>query len=358
MKRVCIIGLRDCEFYGEKLVVRAHSAGNQVYAYDDNIQYIIEKQTDQSKAKYLYSFNCVPLCNLYVITVNPDRLRDTVAMLVREVGDPMGRTVVVESAIPVGKTRSLGRPLTNAGFNLCYSPRYHLGSTSKLLSGTTDEAVDALQKVYARMFKKTHVARSIEVAESTRLLVGMYRAANVALINEFSVFCKSQKIDPFEAIDMASVTEANRYKPFTPWVGVGGDAGEDPFRISMVSNTPVIKAVANHLISRPRTVVEALPDSIDKEGDILVVGIGHRPYSSTWEGSPVADFIGNLGSQRVFYWDPYTGKGFPGAKWIEIGDATERNWEAILVFSPYMLSAWEDHRCDKKIFYCQTTAFI
>ena len=196
MTRVCIIGLRDCEFYGEKLVMRANMAGNQVYAFDDNIQYVIEKQTDQSKAKYMYSFNCVPLCNLYVITVNPDRLRDTVAMLVREVGDPMGRTVVVESAIPVGKTRSLGRPLTNAGFNLCYSPRYHLGSTSKLLSGTTDEAVDALQQVYARMFKKTHVARSIEVAETTRLLVGMYRAANVALINEFSVFCKSQKIDP------------------------------------------------------------------------------------------------------------------------------------------------------------------
>ncbi len=358
MIKVCVIGLSDYDYYGEKLVLKALSCGDRIYAYDDNIQYIVNKRDCQNKVKYLYDFKLVPLCDLYIVTVIPNKLNDIIDILVRETSAPSGRTVVIESSVAVGKTRSISRKLINEGFHLCYSPRFQESCSTKLVSGFSEKGIEITKSVYNRWFKNVVVTKSVEVAEMSRTLVGLFRAANAAVINEFSIYCKNHGVDPFEVIDLTSVVESERYMPFTPWVGVGGDDGDDPFIISTASNTPVIKAVSNHLIQRPLKLVETLPKNIDKNGDILVVGIGHKFYSSSWQSSPIVDFIECLGSTNVFYYDPYCGCGFPGAKWIDFDDAIKNDWEAILIFSPYMLSAWEDHKCKNKVFFCQTQTFI
>lgn len=358
MKKVCIIGLTDYEYYGEKLVLKAFSGDDHVYAYDEDVQYVINKRECQNKVKYLYDFKLVPLCDIYIVSVTSDKLNDIIDILVRETSAPSGRTVVIESSVAVGKTKSICRKLINEGFHLCYSPRVHDETSFKIVSGFSEKGIEITKSVYDRWFKNVVVTKSVEVAEMTRTLIGLFRAANAAVINEFSIYCKSHGVDPFEVIDLASVVENKIYMPFTPWVGVGGDAGDDPFIISTASNTPVIKAISNHLIQRPLKLVETLPNNIDKNGDILFVGIGHKFYSSSWQSSPIVDFIECLGKTNVFYFDPYCGSGFTGAKWVEFADAVQKDWEAIIVCSPYMLSAWENHRCKNKVFFCQTKAFI
>lgn len=357
--RVCILGLRDCDNYGERLACRAASKGHKVYAYDEDIQYVVEKQKGDANPniKFMYAFGCVPLCQIYVVTVTPDRVKEVVGMLNREVGDPINRTVVIESELPVGRTRPTCSLLSNKGFKLCYSPRFHNDSTSKLIAG---DGIGDLEQFYTSLFNKVEIASSIEVAEASRLLVGLFRATNVALANEFSELCKKVDLDPFEVIDMASQSESKRFIPFTPWVGIGGAASEDPFKTLMVSNTPLIKAVSNHVISRPRALIDRLPEELSIDGPFLVIGVGYKAYSSAWENSPVSEFINNLSSKNVNYWDPYVGKTFPDAEWIELEDAasSSAHWEAVFVFHPYMLSTWKNLSCNNKFFYCQTEAYI
>jgi UDP-N-acetyl-D-mannosaminuronate dehydrogenase len=356
--RVCILGLTDCDNYGERLACRAASKGHKVYAYDDDIQFVVEKQKgDDPNIKFMYAFGCVPLCQIYVVTVTPDRVKEVVDMLNREVGDPINRTVVVESELPVGRTRPTCSILLNKGFKVCYSPRFHNDSTSKLIAG---EGIGDLEQFYTSLFNKVEIASSIEVAEASRLLVGLFRATNVTLANEFSELCKNLDLDPFEVIDMASQSESKRFMPFSPWVGIGGAASEDPFKTLMVSNTPLIKAVSNHVISRPRALIDRLPEELSIDGPFLVIGVGYKAYSSAWETSPVSEFINNLSSKNVNYWDPYVGKSFPDAEWIELEDAASpsAHWEAVFVFHPYMLSTWKKLSCNNKFFYCQTEAFI
>jgi hypothetical protein len=137
-------------------------------------------------------------------------------------------------------------------------------------------------------------------------------------------------------------------------VGVGGDIAEDPFRCTTLVNTPVIKAVSNHVIFKPRRVAEKVRAAA--EGRTLVVGLGHEPYSSSWESSPVVEFIRNLNSSDIYYWDPYVGPGFAEAKFIPFEDAAEEEWDAVFVFHPYVLSAWKE--MDGVHFFCQTETFM
>lgn len=360
MSKVCIFGLQTWENYGQKLAELTERTGHSVYAYDEDINYVVtlKRRKEDTKIKYYYDFNTIPLCAYYVICVPPDMVRDAVSTVCREVGDPMGRSVIVESTLTVGRTRAVVSPLVNKGFHVCYSPRHHL-DCSKVLAGVDNESVEHVRPFYMRLYKNVQVARSIEVAEGARMLVGLYRAVNTALANEFSEICKRIDLDPYEVIDLAAESEGpKRYHAFSPWVGIGGDSSEDPMKAIMLKKTPLISTTSSHIINRPLSFVESLPEEMNITGPFLVVGVGYKPYSSSWESSPVVEFLTHLNASDVYYWDPYVDQGFPHAKWIDVEAAMNKgDWEGIFIFHPYMLSAWESTRANNKFHFCQTKIY-
>jgi UDP-N-acetyl-D-mannosaminuronate dehydrogenase len=360
MVRICIVGLTAWDEYGKYLADKATAAGHHVYAYDEDVAKVMSYRREPGEVKYYYDFRLVPVCSAYVIAVPADRLRDRLEAIGRDVPDPTDRLVVVESPVPIGKTRSHGGFLENLGFHLCHSPHARAGEV-KLVAGATPRAAERLASLYKDMFAQVRTVGSLEVAEGARLLTGVYKATNVALVNEFSDICNKVGVNPWEVMDAAATGEPN-FNNFVPWVGVGGDSAEDPLRCTRICNTPVIKAVSNHVLFRPRKMAEKLaafasaPDD-DRHGPCLVVGLGAEPYSSSWQTSPVVEFIRNISTSELYYWDPYVGPGFAEAKFIPYEEAAERHdWVAVYVFHPYVLSAWKGR--DNVHFFCQTEAYV
>ena len=65
------------------------------------------------------------------------------------------------------------------------------------------------------------MAKSIEVAEMSKLLENSYRSVNIGLVNEFKVICKKNNINIHDVISAAS-TKPFGFTTFNPGPGVGG----------------------------------------------------------------------------------------------------------------------------------------
>lgn len=62
---------------------------------------------------------------------------------------------------------------------------------------------------------------SCRVAEATRLLENIFRAVNIALVNELKVVYAAMGIDVWEVIDTAN-TKSLGFMAFYPLAGLGG----------------------------------------------------------------------------------------------------------------------------------------
>jgi nucleotide sugar dehydrogenase len=90
-----------------------------------------------------------------------------------------------------------------------------------IISGAGPKSVEIGIKLYSIIFKKGIITMSnMVVAETEKLLEGVYRDVNIALANELAIFCEKLGIDFWEA------KEAANSQPFChihkPGVGVGG----------------------------------------------------------------------------------------------------------------------------------------
>ena len=71
-----------------------------------------------------------------------------------------------------------------------------------------------------------------EVAELTKLLENIFRAVNIALVNELAQLCDRMGIDVWEVID-AAATKPFGFMPFQPGPGLGGHCIPiDPFYLT------------------------------------------------------------------------------------------------------------------------------
>lgn len=348
MVAVCIFGSSESEWYSHSIAETFSKAGHKTYLVGESDQYLGTKNEFLTHEKV---FCLIPLCSFYIITSHSENVREKIEILTNSVGDPNGRVVVIESPVPVGFTRKNGKSLVNAGFKLCYSPRIHTESAIKIIAGIDQQSAVELAKFYNTVFPSVHAVSSLEVAEAGRLLVGIYRATNFSLANEFKTICDDLNINIYEVVDVATKCGGTRFHPFVPWVGIGGDSAEDPIRALSVVRTPIIKTVSNHVVTRPKDVVE----NIKHRGKILIVGVGHKPHSFIWKSSPVNEFIANLECNNVHFWDPYIPYGYPFAKSIGFEDAIEESWDHIFVMHPYVLSAWKG--LPHVTYFCQIQTF-
>jgi len=113
-----------------------------------------------------------------------------------------GQLIVLESTTYPGTTRDEMLPILESSglkhgedFFLAYSPEREdpgrkTESTQSIpkLVGGIDEISGALAHAfYSRVVKQAHLVSSAEVAESAKLLENIYRAVNIALVNEMKL---------------------------------------------------------------------------------------------------------------------------------------------------------------------------
>ena len=167
----------------------------------------------------------------------------------RTVGAAMGEGAVViyESTVYPGCTEEVCVPILeemsgltfNEGFYVGYSPErinpgdteHRLQSITKVTSGSTTEAAEAIDQLYASIVTAgTHLASSIKVAEAAKVIENTQRDLNIALMNELALIFRRLDIDTHEVLAAAG-TKWN-FLLFTPGLVGGHCIGVDPYYLT------------------------------------------------------------------------------------------------------------------------------
>ncbi|MCX8100816.1 MAG: nucleotide sugar dehydrogenase, partial [Geminicoccaceae bacterium] len=195
-----------------------------------------------------------------------------------------GQLVVLESTTWPGTTRQVVKPILEAtglrsgvDFFLAYSPeREDPGNRDfttqwipKLVGGDGERARDLAASLYGRFVEKVVPVESCEVAEAAKLTENIFRAVNIALVNELKLVFTAMGIDVHRVID-AATTKPFGFMPFRPGPGLGGHCIPiDPFYLTWKAHevgvhTRFIELAGEINTGMPRWVVERLAEAIDR----------------------------------------------------------------------------------------------
>src|SRR3954471_19849139 len=171
-----------------------------------------------------------------------ERTADDIAKTLRK-----GQLVVLESTTYPRTTREIMLPRFEArglkcgeDFFLAYSPEredpgrkdHNTQSIPKLVGGIDPISGEVATALYRRAIKQVIPVSSAEVAEAAKLLENIYRAVNIALVNEMKVVLTAMGIDVWEVVQ-AAATKPFGFQPFYPGPGLGGHclAGSETVRV-------------------------------------------------------------------------------------------------------------------------------
>jgi UDP-N-acetyl-D-glucosamine dehydrogenase len=146
-----------------------------------------------------------------------------------------GQLVVLESTTYPGTTRECLQPILErsglkAGedFHLAFSPErvdpgrsdWTTKNTPKVVGGLTPACTDRAAEFYRAAVDTVVPLSSPETAEMTKLLENIFRAVNIALVNELAQLCERMDLDVWEVIEAAE-TKPFGFMSFKPGPGLG-----------------------------------------------------------------------------------------------------------------------------------------
>jgi len=248
-----------------------------------------------------------------------------------------GQLVVLESTTYPGTTMQELRPELEAGglksavdFFLAYSPEredpgnpVHSGTTvPKVVGGDGAEATALACALYDQVAVRTVPVSSVDTAEAVKLTENVFRAVNIALVNELKVIYSRMGIDIWEVIEAAS-TKPFGYMPFYPGPGLGGHCIPiDPFYLTWKARefevpTRFIELAGEINATMPSYVVERLALALNdrfakslKGSRILLLGFAYKKNVGDERESPAFKLVELLEARgaRVDYYDPYVAR--------------------------------------------------
>lgn len=245
-----------------------------------------------------------------------------------------GQLVVLESTTYPGTTADVVRPLLQkkglvAGrdFYLAYSPeREDPGnidfSTSRIpkVVGADDETSrDIAAALYDTIVPRTVVVSSSATAEAVKITENVFRAVNIALVNELKLVYGAMGIDVWEVIEAAK-TKPFGFMPFYPGPGLGGHCIPiDPFYLTWKArefgqHTRFIELAGQINEDMPSHVVRTLAEALDARlqrglngAKVLVLGLAYKKNVDDTRESPALRLIELLEARgcSTDYYDPY-----------------------------------------------------
>jgi UDP-N-acetyl-D-glucosamine dehydrogenase len=224
-----------------------------------------------------------------------------------------GQLVSLESTTYPGTTDEVVRPILEArgfksgrDFFLGFSPeREDPGNQSfetvtipKVIAGDGAEASRLMQAFYGAVVKHVVPVSTPAAAEAVKITENVFRAVNIALVNELKVIYDAMGIDVWEVIDAAK-TKPFGYMPFYPGPGLGGHCIPiDPFYLTWKSRefevpTRFIELAGEINTSMPRYVIKRLEEAVDTHlgmalgrARVLVIGLAYKKNVSDIRESP------------------------------------------------------------------------
>ncbi len=276
-----------------------------------------------------------------------------------------GQLIVLESTTFPGTTEEEVLPILAEGgmkvghhFYLGYSPEREdpgnpLFSTSKIpkvVSGVTERCKELTKILYDKIITRTVPVSSPRVAEAAKLMENIYRAVNIALVNELKVVFDHMGIDVWEVIEAAK-TKPFGFQPFYPGPGLGGHCIPiDPFYLTWKAkesdvHTRFIELAGEVNAYMPYYVVQKTSKALNantrslKGSKILLLGVAYKPDVDDLRESPALKIMQLLiceGAQ-VDYNDPYVPE-LPATRRykfskrsVEINSQTLKSYDAVII---------------------------
>lgn len=280
-------------------------------------------------------------CNFYIVTVptpvnsNHEPDLGPLEEASRTIGHVIkpGDVVVYESTVYPGTTEEFCIPIIeetsglkcNIDFTVGYSPErinpgdkvHTVENICKIVSGSTPEALDRIDKVYASVIKAgTYRAPSLKVAEAAKIIENTQRDVNIAFFNEVAKVFNALGINTDEVIE-AAATKWN-FLSFHPGLVGGHCISVDPYYLIRKAE---LHGMHPRLIAEARNVNESMGfyladkvvDSLNKRnlspGDarILILGFSFKKDCPDIRNTKTYDTYSSLtryGSKVVIY-DPW-----------------------------------------------------
>ena len=193
-----------------------------------------------------------------------------------------GQLVILESTTYPGTTVQICKPILEEGglksghdFFLAFSPEredpgnidFSTSKIPKVVGGDGVKALDLANALYSGFVVTTVPVSSAATAEAVKITENVFRAVNIALVNELKVIYQAMGIDVWEVIEAAK-TKPFGFMPFYPGPGLGGHCIPiDPFYLTWKAKeygitTRFIELAGQINTAMPNLVVQELAKAL------------------------------------------------------------------------------------------------
>ncbi len=245
-----------------------------------------------------------------------------------------GMLVVLESTSYPGTCREVVRPILESSglrcgedFFLAYSPEredpgnldHPTATIPRVIGGDGSIALDLACALYRELVSEVIPVESLEVAEAVKITENVFRAVNIALVNELKTIYDAMGIDVWHVIAGAS-TKPFGYMPFYPGPGLGGHCVPvDPFYLAWKArqhgvDSRFIELAGETNGDMPRRIAERLAcelERIDQRGmagrHVLLLGLAYKRNIDDIRESPglrLMELLEAMGAVVDFH-DPF-----------------------------------------------------
>ncbi|HEX8324160.1 MAG TPA: nucleotide sugar dehydrogenase [Tepidisphaeraceae bacterium] len=355
--RSAVVGVIGLGYVGLPLMAAFHKAGFKVIGYDIDPDKITLLKKGESYLKHLgATLVSDMLGDRFDATADFNRLGEADAIIVcvptplghhlepdlsyiDKTADAIAKTlradqlIVLESTTYPRTTRENMLPKFEAKGFVCgkdvfvaFSPEredpgrkdHNTVTIPKLVGGIEPESGRVATALYSKAIKQVIQVSSAEVAEAAKLLENIYRAVNIALVNEMKVVLDAMGIDVWEVVEAAK-TKPFGFQAFYPGPGLGGHCIPiDPFYLTWKAReyghgTRFIELAGEVNRRMPDYVVEKTMHALNKQGKaingsrILVLGLAYKPDVDDVRESPSFELIEKMTAigAKVDYSDPH-----------------------------------------------------
>ncbi len=242
-----------------------------------------------------------------------------------------GQIFILESTVYPGATVEIFKILNKEGkfklgnnFFLSFSPErenpgdklFSYKYTPKVVSGYTTKCSKIAFDIYKLIARKVFLAKTIKVAEMSKLLENTFRSVNIGLVNEFKIISNKLGVNIWDVIEAAK-TKNFGFRAFNPGPGVGGHCIPiDPLYLSWILekkniNTKLIKTSSKLNSSMPdwvtKKIFSHLVKNKIKSKNIFVIGLSYKKNTKDTRGSPAIEIIKKLINKnyKIKFFDPF-----------------------------------------------------
>jgi len=288
-----------------------------------------------------------------------------------------GQLVILESTSYPGTTAEVLQPVlersglrAGADYFLAFSPeredpgngRFSTATIPKVVGADDPGSLALAQTFYGAFIAQTVPVSSTRTAEAVKVTENVFRAVNIALVNELKTIYTRMGIDIFEVIDAAK-TKPFGYMPFYPGPGLGGHCVPiDPFYLTWKArefniNTRFIELAGEINTDMPHYVVGRVGEILDgkrgrslSQARILVVGVAYKRGVDDIRESPAMTIIELLQMRGAAtdYFDPFVATiprtrrhpNMTGLRSINFERETLKNYDLALIITDHSEIDW------------------